>query len=220
MKRLMISALMLPFMAGPAMATDFAPQSGSVIAFDVMRGDSPMGTHTITFERDGDRLVATTDVDLRVSFGPVTFFRYEHEAREVWMGDRLVSFTSETFKDGNDLEVEAERDGDELAIDGMTSEEEPVSLTLPASLALSSHWRGYDPTASVIFNTETGQEMEVEIEELGTESITVMGREIEATRIRMAGSLTVDLWYGPDGEWVKCAFEARGETITYVRRDA
>ena len=42
----------------------------------------------------------------------------------------------------------------------------------------------------------------------------------EATRIRMAGSLTVDLWYGPDGEWVKCAFEARGETITYVRRDA
>ncbi|MBI1233163.1 MAG: hypothetical protein GC208_01510 [Alphaproteobacteria bacterium] len=220
MKRLMISAAVLPFLAGSALATDFAPQSGSVIAFDVMRGDSPMGTHTITFERDGDRLVATTDVDLRVSFGPVTFFRYEHEAREVWMGDRLVSFSSETLKDGNDLEVAAERAGDELAIDGMTYEEEPVSLTLPATLALSSHWRGYDPEASVIFNTETGQEMEVEIEEVGTETITVMGREIEARRIRMAGSLTVDLWYGPDDEWVKCAFEARGETITYVRRDA
>lgn len=211
--------LALPLLSVPAAATDYAPQADTVIAFDVIRGDSPMGTHTIRFERAGERLTATTEVDLRVRFGPVTFFRYTHEAREVWDGDRLVSFTSETLKDGNNLEVQAERSGDSLSIDGMTYDEQPVSLTLPASLALSSHWRGYDPSATVIFNTESGQEMEVVIDDLGTETITVRGEAIEAHRLRMAGSLTVDLWYGPDGQWVKCEFEARGETITYVLRD-
>lgn len=219
MNRLYLLAL-LPLISAPAAANGYAPQPGSAISFEVLRGDSRMGTHTIRFERDGDRLVATTEIDLRVSFGPITFFRYEHDAREVWTGDRLVSFMSETLKDGNDLTVEAERDGDTLDVEGTTYEEEAISLTHPASLALSSHWRGYDPSASVIFNTETGEEMPVEIEELGTETLTVMGREIEATHIRLSGTLTVDLWYGPDGEWVKCSFEARGETVTYVRRDA
>ena len=109
-------------------------------------------------------------------------------------------------------------EGDDLAINGMTYDEEPVSLTLPATLALSSHWRGYDPSASAIFNTESGQEMEVTIDDLGIETLQIQGQNIEARHLRMTGSLTVDLWYGPDGQWLKCEFEARGETVTYVLR--
>lgn len=217
--KLATAMCLLPLAAATA-AADYIPRTDSVIAFDVMRGDSPMGTHVIRFDRDGDRLIAETEVDLEVSFGPVIFFRYEHEAREVWIDGELVEFASRTLKDGNRLEVDAEREGDMLAIEGETYEEDPIALSLPASLALSSHWRGYDASADAIFNTETGEEMPVEIEELGTETVSVGGREIEARRIRVVGSLALDLWYGPDGEWVKCEFEARGETITYVRRDA
>ena len=60
--------------------------------------------------------------------------------------------------------------------------------------------------------------MEVTIDDLGIETLQIQGQNIEARHLRMTGSLTVDLWYGPDGQWLKCEFEARGETVTYVLR--
>ena len=36
-----------------------------------------------------------------------------------------------------------------------------------------------------------------------------------ARQYRMAGDLKLDLWYGPRGEWLKLAFEAKGAEIEY-----
>jgi len=220
MSRTLITALIpLTLAALPAEANN-APAGDSVIAFDVLRGGRDLGTHIIRFDRQGDRLDVTTDIDLRVAFGPLTVFRYEHDAIETWEGGELVAFRSETRKDGEDLTVTAERNGTSWTINGTGYDGDPLTNTLPLTLALSSHWNGYDASSDTIFNTETGEGMPVEIEDLGTEALTVMGERIEARRIRMSGSLTVDLWYGPDGEWLKCAFEARGEQVEYVRVEA
>ena len=200
-------------------ATDFVPADDDVIAFDVIRDGRQLGTHIIRFERDGDALRVVSDVDLRVGLGPVTVFRYEHDATEYWQNGELLRFESRTLKDGERLQVSAERSGDQLDIDGMNYDAVPLSVQLPAALSVSSHWRGYSTDATAIFNTETGEAMDVVFTDLGTETLTINGRSITAQRLRMAGTLTVDLWYGPDGEWIKCEFEARGETVVYIRTD-
>jgi hypothetical protein len=53
---------------------------------------------------------------------------------------------------------------------------------------------------------------------MGRESIYADGAWIEADRYRMQGALSVDLWYDLNGVWAKCAFDARGQQIEYVRR--
>jgi len=42
---------------------------------------------------------------------------------------------------------------------------------------------------------------------------------METRHIRLEGSLTLELWYDTNGEWVRSQFVARGQDITYVRRD-
>lgn len=210
------SAALLAASGFPAVANDRVP-AGEVIAFDVMRDGRDLGTHVIRFEQAGGTMQVTSDIDLRVNIGPFTVFHYSHDAVETWRGGELVAFRSSTRKDGEDLTVSARRAGDRWQIEGTDYEGEALTASLPVSLALSSHWNGYDSAASAIFNTETGNAMEVEITDLGLETITVLGEPVEARHIRIEGSLTVDLWYGPDGEWLKCEFEARGEQVEYIR---
>jgi hypothetical protein len=196
---------------------DVAPQTVDIVAFDVVRGGRPLGTHIVRFQQSGDTLQVRTDIDLGVRFGPITVFRYEHDAVETWRDGVLVGFESTTLKDGKNLAVSAQMDGDTWQINAIDMDGDTIIGELPVSLALSSHWNGYDVTAREIFNTETGTGMAVSITDLGTSTIEVMGRQVSTRHIRMEGTLTVDLWYGADGEWLRCEFEARGETVEYVR---
>lgn len=217
MRSILVTALVPLALFSGAAGSHYTPQGDSVIAFDVVRGGRPLGTHIVRFEQTGDQLRVITDVDLQVRIGPITVFNYEHDAVETWQDGTLSRFQSSTRKDGEDLDVDARLDGNTWQISGTDYSGDSLTNALPVSLALSSHWNGYDVSAGEIFNTETGEAMEVEFTDLGTETVTVMGDRIEAQRIRMEGTLAVDLWYGPNGEWLRCEFEARGETVEYIR---
>jgi predicted DNA-binding antitoxin AbrB/MazE fold protein len=215
-----VSAIAALLIADAAAAAnrEAVPATGT-IEFDVYRGDSRFGSHILRFEESGERLQVVSDVDLRVRLGPITVFRYEHDATEVYEDGVLQSFEAETLKDGERLIVDLERSGEQIAGRGTDADGNPLDIQHQVGLTLSSHWQGYEEGTGVILNTETGEEMPVTISELGTETLTIGGREIEARHIRVEGSLTLDLWYGADGEWLRCEFSARGQNIRYVRRN-
>ena len=220
MIRTVLSVFAVVLAANPAFAAnrEAVPNTGT-IEFDVYRGDSRFGSHILRFEELGDRLQVTSDVDLRVRIGPITVFRYEHDSTEVYEGDNLVSFEAETLKDGKRLVVDLDRAGDQLSGRGTDADGNALAVEHNAGLILSSHWQGYEEGTDVILNTETGEEMPVTIREIGVETLTIGGRAIETRHIRVEGSLTLDLWYGPDGEWLRCSFSARGQDVTYIRRN-
>jgi len=198
---------------------DDAPRDGEEIIFDVYRnGGSHFGTHTVRFNTDGDDLIAEISIRLRAGFGPLTVFRYEHDASERWREGDLVAKRSRTLKDGDTYEMEARLEDGVLRINGENPDGEPVVLALDPSTFPTSHWRGYQPDMEALLNTEHGTLMETEIRYLGEEEIEADGGTILATRIRVASSLTVDLWYDRNGRWAGCLFEARGQSIRYVRR--
>lgn len=181
------------------------------IVFDVYRNDTEFGHHAVRFgETPSGALRVDVDIELTAGFGPVTVFRYEHEAEEVWQDGRLVELTAATLKDGDWTRIDVEPDTD------ATPDAQDAAL---AALMPSSHWRGYSPATGTILNTETGEPMAVEIEDLGMERIATETGEVEARHIRMTGTLQVDLWYDEAGRWVGCRFEARGQSIRYVLQD-
>jgi len=197
--------------AGGLVALSLAPpalgDTPGDVAFDVYRNGSPFGQHVVRFDDQADgSLQVMVDIELRVGFGPLTVFRYEHEAEEIWVEEDLVSLSASTLKDGERVQVRLTR-----------SDTRDEGL---AGLVPSSHWSGYPPGLPAALNTETGEPMPVEIEEFGIESIRTEAGQIDARRIRMTGSVVVDLWYDLNGRWVGCAFSVRGQDIEYRLRDS
>jgi len=216
---LLAATLAIAVLASPAFASIPAdPQGGETIRFDVYRGNSEFGTHEVRFSREGDELLAEISVRLRAGIGPVTVFRYEHDSTERWRDGQLVALEGETLKDGERFPVEAALNGSGIVSEGVLPEGEAHTEELPRDIIPSSHWRGYAENLSEILNTEHGDSMDVRITDMGMEEIEADGGTIQARRIRLEGTLTVDLWYDENGYWAGCAFEARDQNIRYVRQ--
>ncbi|RKR02848.1 DUF6134 family protein [Maricaulis maris] len=202
-----LSALLLAA-AVPAAAKSEMPRD---VVFDVYRNGSLFGEHAVRFEQlPGGELQVDIDVELRVGFGPVTVFRYQHAADEVWADGALQSLQASTLKDGDRERFTLRRRPDgHVDIDGDIVE----------ALHPSSHWSGYTPGVPAVLNTETGEPMPVEIEDLGVGTVTTADGVIEARHLRMTGTVSVDLWYDATGRWVGCAFTIGDQDIVYRLRD-
>ena len=170
------------------------------IAFDVFRNGQSFGEHVLNFTRDGEETRVDVRIRLRAGLGPLTLFRYEHDSREVWLGDALVEFESSTLKDGEDLQVAL--DSADAALAAMPS----------------SHWRQYETGPLSLLNTETGEPLDVMVERIGAETLQINGASVETQRLRMTGSVVLDLWYDENGNWVRCQFTIRNQTIEYRLR--
>jgi len=186
------------------------PDDGDVIAFEVFRKGDKFGTHKVSFDREDDRLIATTDVDLRVGAGPITFFSYRLDATEEWQGDQLVSVRGK-LKDGGDREsVEAEKNGESIKVSGSRFEGDA-----PADILPSSHWRSEIVTADRILSTENGDLISINPKSAGEDTVTIDGETITATRYEIDSDVPYTIWYDEQGRWVKLEFTARGEKIEY-----
>ncbi len=196
------------------------PRDGERIAFDVFRqGDTRFGVHEVEFSRDGGDLIAEVSIRLRAGLGPVTVFRYEHDSTERWRDGALMGLSGRTLKDGEVFEVQARFDGAAIDVDGKDPELNPVELALDPTILTSSHWRGYPTDMAQLLNTEHGTLMDTEVTYLGQKEIEGDGGTILVDHYRLASSLVVDLYYDQNGRWAGCEFEARGQTVRYVRRE-
>jgi hypothetical protein len=215
-----VLALTLAVLTAPAFSDGYPqPVEGGSIQFDVYRqGDTEFGTHQVTFERQNDALIARTSIRLRAGVGPITVFRYEHDATESWRDGQLLTLNSQTLKDGNTYQVDAEYENGALQVNGMQPDESPVQLQLPPEILSSSHWHGYPTGMESMLNTEHGTVMETVLENLGQTEIEGDGGMITVQHYRLASEISVDLYYDLNGRWAGCTFEARGQRVHYVRR--
>ena len=198
--------------SGKTSDASWAPSPGDVIEFDVLRKGKPFGSHSVKFGQDSQgRLTATTDVNLKAGLGPITVFKYELDATEVWEDGQLVSLTGQVDDDGDEGAVKAARSGDGLEVEG--TEYDGV---VAGSIVPTSHWNFAATNSSKLLSTGNGEILEVTVSEQGNETIRVAGKEIETTRYLMDSDIDVMLWYDQAGRWMKLAFEARGQDIEYV----
>ena len=194
------------------MPTPWSVADGATINFDVLRGGSPFGSHKLNFSSDGaGDVTVTTDVDLKVKIGPITAYRYELDSIEQWSDGRLVALNSRTNSNGKKKRVDVRRVGSGLDVDATGFEG-----IVDAAMIPSSHWNLLQMYGDQMLSTETGEVLDINVEQLGREIVVVGGAALEATRYRLSSELAVDLWYDDQSRWVKMLFEARGQSIEYI----
>lgn len=195
-----------------SLPTPWQASDGDVIAFEVLRKGKPFGSHILSFDKtDNGELKVTSDVDLDVKIGPLTVFKYRLDAVETWQDGQLVALKGKTNNDGDKKRVEAKAAGDALKVDGSA-----FSGEVPASIIPSSHWNIMQVYGDRMLSTESGEVLDIDVENLGTDTVTVDGAPVETTHYRLKSDMTVDLWYDNQSRWVKLSFEAQGQNIDYV----
>ena len=203
--------LLLPAAAKAAVAVpDGFPPAGT-ITYDVWREGSQIGTHSVEFTRDGDKLTVRTKIRIEVKLLFVTVYRFEHDAEEDWVDGKLMRFAAKTNDNGTDRDVLLERQGDQLR--GHYNSEQ---ATLPGDLIPGSLWNPATVDQTQLIEPTKGRAKAVKIVDRGTESITLESGKVEAHHYSITGDLRREVWYGADGEVVQAAYAAKdGSLLTF-----
>jgi hypothetical protein len=207
MRSLSLAALAALMLSTAAAA---APSDAGRLVFDVTRNGQPFGQHTITVSDAGDTLRAQSHVALRANAGPITVFRLEQTCSETWSDGVLAGLNCSTLKDGRRIQVRGALQNGQLRVTGADGEN-----TFPLGAFPTSWWTRPPTGTRTLVDTQTGEPMRVRVTDMGRDSIEVGGQRIAADRIRVQGTLTVDLWYDAQGRWVGCEFTARGQHVQY-----
>jgi Domain of unknown function (DUF6134) len=168
------------------------------LQFDVVRDGEVIGHHKITFRPDGDRLIAHSELAIKVDSLLVTLYRYEQTRDEVWRAGRLVAFAAKTDDDGARYDVKGEAGPDGIRV---TSGRE--SWTLPADSLPASFWNGAMMAHRNLIDAASGKLVQAKVTDHGSETIDAGGHKIRAIHYTYAASLPRDVWYDASGRWVK-----------------
>lgn len=198
-------------LAVPARASAL-PAAGDEILFLAYRNGAEIGTHRLAFSAAGERLLVDIEIRFDVTFAFVTLYRYRHRSRETWHGARLVALDTTTDDDGERFAVRAEAEGDRLLVETASGE----TLTLPGDTLPTSYWHERTIAASQWLDTQSGRLLRSDVERMGREPVEAAGDRVSATRYRLQGDLSCELWYA-ERRWSKLRFAASdGSTIDYV----
>ncbi|MFN3935340.1 MAG: DUF6134 family protein [Parvibaculum sp.] len=181
------------------------------LSFRVERGGTPIGTHTINFTQDGGDLHVAIDINLAVSFGPITVFRYAHTNRETWRDGKLVAIETETNDDGRLFSVSARMTDQGLEV---TSSENGTFIA-PENIIPTSYWNPATVEQTRLLDTQRGRIINVRVNETATREALVDGARVPVREYEMTGDLKLKLWYSPQMEWLNVIFRARGSDVDY-----
>ena len=189
------------------------PLSGR-LAFKALRNGSTLGTHHLTFSRQGDAMTVAIAVDYLVKIGFIPVFRYKLRCRESWHRGVLMSALAKCDDNGKAAWMRAEREGDALMVQGSKS----GSYRAPAGAILASHWNQAQFAAPMI-NPQDGSLLRFTVAPRGPARIAdINGKLIAAKRFALTGKDRLDLWYDAEDVWASLQAAAPdGSTISYLR---
>jgi len=202
-----LALLAIPGLAEPLDAGAAWPGDERRWTFRVLLDGRDIGSHEFRVVGDGavQRVAIEARFDVKILF--FNAYSYRHTNVETWRDGCLVGIEASTDDNGERLEVSGRvgENGFELANSG---EAEAYDDRCVRSFA---YWNPAILTAGRLLNAQTGELVDVAVDELGMDEVRAGERLIPAVRYRMRmedGS--IDLWYHRDsGEWL--ALEAPTE---------
>jgi hypothetical protein len=177
---------------------------GRSLVFDAYRSGTKIGTHTLRFAQEGERLL----VDISIEFKGKAFiipFSYSHRNREVWLGQKLISLDSRTVSNGKVSTLQARADGNmlKLVVDGKPG--------LAAQMFSTSYWNGDTLNQKRLLNSQKGDVIDLTLE--GASQVRAPkadGTFLTATEYRKTGTnkFNVAVQYDSKGCLVGMNFKA------------
>ena len=182
--------------------------------FRIMRHGTEIGTHTITFQRNGNVLNVHTAIDVRVTLLSIPVARFNHRSNEVWRDMTWVAAEGQTSKDGEHDWMEAHRTSAGLTVAG--SQTRPYIA--PESATPVSYWNKRMLNGPMI-SLEDGVLSSPKVADLRTDSVLLAsGRTIPATHYSLSAPVDADLWYDETDTWAAMVFTTvDGSEVRYER---
>jgi hypothetical protein len=214
------SLLFSPLFVLPAIRTAVAAPiqagipSSRRLNFEVFRGGSPIGTHTLTFAINNDELVVTIDIKIAVNVGPLTVFRYGMQGTEHWRGGRFVALDTTTNDDGDHHTVSIRRTDGGLFIQSAGFPDR----TAPPLAAPLTHW-SMASLSGPLLSPQDGQPMQATVTAAGAQDVTLAdGRSVRATGYNISTHTPTQDWYDAEQIWVGLHAKTKdGSLIDYHR---
>lgn len=174
--------------------------------FDVYLNDKKVGKHLFKVSEKGGEKQVRSEADFKYKILFVPVYQYEHSAVELWADNCLTAVNASTNANGRRLQVSGARTGDGFVVE---SDDKPTGL--PQCVMTFAYWNPDFLRESQLLNPQTGEYVEVRVEEIGDEVLEVRGQAVEATRFRLTTYETdVTLWYSSDSEWLALESIAKG----------
>jgi hypothetical protein len=185
------------------------------LGFDVWLAKRKLGTHDLVFHRATDGgLVVDITVDIAFRVGPITLYRYTHQAQERWAGGEVIRLSTTTLDNGTRHRVEGHREASGLIIQ---PEGKPAYLA-PADALPATHWNHRELDGPLI-NTQTGELLRPRIAPEGPGTVTTAtGHALRVNRYALTGPIALTLWYDEAQEWAGLSFTKAGAEVHYARR--
>lgn len=195
-------------LATPVPAQESAENSASW-DFDVYLNDKKVGKHKFeVFHVDGTKQVQS-EASFKVKILFILAYRYEHNAAERWAENCLVDINASTNTNGKRITVSGEQSGDGFIVQ---SGDEPTEL--PECVMSFAYWNHDFLSQSRLLNPQTGEYLDVLVENAGSEFLEVRGQSVAATRFKLrADEIDLTLWYSLDNEWLALESVAKGGHI-------
>ena len=91
-------------------------------------------------------------------------------------------------------------------------------ITLPPFISSFAYWDKSFLQHSHLLNSQTGEYLEIDVEDLGEHSIPLSDTSLPAKRYRLtAKELDIELWYSSDGRWLGLeSTTGNGRLLRYV----
>jgi hypothetical protein len=213
-RALIAGGALLATLPGAARAALPVP-TGNRLAFDVVRNGKTFGSHSLTFERNGDNLVVKVAVEMVFKAAFITLFRYRHTAIERWAGDQVVALDSKTDDNGKAFRVSGRREAQGFVVEATGV----PRYIAPANALPATHWNRRELDGPWI-NTQDGKLVRPRVAPQGVENVPTAGAgSIRANRFVLSGDVDMDLYYDSQPSWAGLRFKGKDDSvIRYIRR--
>jgi len=187
--------------------------SGQEWNFRVYLDDKPIGYHHFKLTQTGKHEQLTTQADFDVEFLKISVFKYRHKNVELWNSQCLNSIASSTDENGKLFRVEGA-----ITDKGFQLTTGAGDITLPACISTFAYWDKSFLQHDRMLNSQTGEYLEVDVDNLGEQSIKVRNTSIPASHYKLSGEeLDIELWYSRSGQWLALqSTTSKGRLLRYV----
>lgn len=189
MKRFLVSLLLVLLIVSPTRAAplDSVPASGK-LSFAIWREGNRIGSHRMTFRREGTTVTVEVRVDIVVQVALITLYRYTGLRIETWRDGVLQAFAADTDDDGKPIKVRARVTPEGLLVEGPRG-----ATAMPPNAQPFTLWSRAVVEGAPVFSMEDGAPLQLRAEDLGL-SPPPRGN-VPARHFRLSGDLDYELWF-------------------------
>jgi len=194
----------------PAAATSGVEQEWR---FRVYLDDKPIGYHHFMISHAGELEHVTTRARFDVEFLKIPLFKYRHDNIERWSSQCLNSIASTTDQNGTLFRVDGNVTDTGFRLSSNTGDN-----TLAPCISTFAYWDKSFLQHDRLLNSQTGEYLEVDVAELGEQSLMIGDASVAVNRYRLTGDeIDIEVWYSGNDQWLGLESTTdKGRLIRYV----